>query len=102
MDPGVSPANPALTVPFIDEVWPELLSTIGKSSTVTIKGSHFSKNSFVLFNDQIVRGTVKGDTELQITVPPGLSKTAGVYPLVVVQPGSAGGISNTFYFIVTK
>ena len=94
-------ANPALTVPFIDEVWPELISTKDKPSPITIKGSHFSKTSFVLFNDQIVRGTVRGDNELQINIPPGLAKAAGVYPLVVVQPGSAGGVSNTFYFMVT-
>jgi hypothetical protein len=94
-------ANPALKVPFIDEIWPELISTKDKPSPVTIKGSNFSRNSFVLFNDQIVRGMVRGDNELQITIPSGLAKTAGVYPLVVVQPGSAGGVSNTFYFIVT-
>ena len=55
----------------------------------------------MLVNDQIVRGTVKGDNELQIDIPSGLAKAAGVYPLVVVQPGSAGGVSNTFYFMVT-
>ncbi len=94
-------ANPALKVPFIDEIWPELISTKDKPSPVTIKGSNFSSSSFVLFNDQIVRGTVRGDNELQINIPPGLTKAAGVYPLVVVQPGSAGGVSNTFYFMVT-
>ena len=94
-------ANPALTVPFIDEVWPELISTRDKPSPVTIKGSNFSRSSFVLFNDQVVRGTVRGDNEIQINIPPGVAKAAGVYPLVVVQPGSAGGVSNTFYFMVT-
>jgi IPT/TIG domain len=94
-------ANPALKVPFIDEVWPELISTKDKPSPVTIKGSNFSRNSFVLFNDQVVRGTVQGDNELRINIPAGLVKAAGVYPLVVVQPGSAGGVSNTFYFMVT-
>ena len=53
-------ANPALKVPFIDEIWPELISTRDKPSPVTIKGSNFSKSSVVLFNDQIVRGTVAG------------------------------------------
>jgi hypothetical protein len=95
-------ANPALKVPFIDEIWPELASTKDKSiPPVVIKGSNFSKNSFVLLNDQIIRGTAQGDNELKINIPSGLAKTAGVYPLVVVQPGSAGGVSNTFYFMVT-
>ena len=79
----------------------ELISTKDKLSPVTIKGSNFTKGSFVLFNDQIVRGTVQGDNELKINIPPGLVKAAGVYPLVVVEPGSAGGVSNTFYFMVT-
>ena len=95
-------ANPALKVPFIDEIWPELVSTKDKPSPIVIKGSNFSSTSVVLFNDQVVRGTVKGDNELQINIPSGLTKTAGVYPLVVVQPGSAGGVSNTFYFMVTQ
>ena len=96
-------ANPALKVPFIDEVWPELLSTKEKNpSQITIKGSRFSKNSFVLLNDQIVRGTVQGENELRFAVPSGIAKAAGVYPLVVVQPGTAGGVSNTFYLMVTS
>jgi hypothetical protein len=94
-------ANPALKVPFIDEIWPELISTKDKPAPVTVKGSNFSKSSFVLFNDQIIRGTVQGNTQIQINIPSGLTKAAGVYPLVVVQPGSAGGVSNTFYFMVT-
>ena len=73
-------ANPALKVPFIDEIWPELISTKDKPSPVTIKGSNFSKSSFVLFNDQIVRGTVQGDNELQINIPSGLAKAAGRIP----------------------
>ena len=95
-------ANPALKVPFIDEIWPELVSTKDKPPPIVIKGSNFSRTSVVLFNDQVVRGTVKGDNELQINIPSGLTKAAGVYPLVVVQPGSGGGVSNTFYFMVTQ
>ncbi len=96
-------ANPALNVPFIDEVWPELLSTRGKNpSEITIKGSRFSKNSFVLLNDQIVRPRVQGGSELRFSVPSTITKAAGVYPLVVVQPGTAGGVSNTFYLMVTS
>ena len=39
-------ANPALKVPFIDEIWPELISTKDKLSPVTIKGSNFYKGQF--------------------------------------------------------
>jgi imidazolonepropionase-like amidohydrolase len=96
-------ANPALTVPFIDEVWPELLSTGRRNpSEIVIKGSSFSRDSFVLLNDQIIRGTVQGESELRFPVPSGIAKAAGVYPLVVVRPGSGGGVSNAFYLTVTS
>jgi imidazolonepropionase-like amidohydrolase len=96
-------ANPALRVPFIEEVWPELLSTSGKNpSEITIKGSSFSRDSFVLLNDQIVRGRVEGENQIRFPVPAGVTKAAGVYPLVVVRPGSGGGVSNTYHLMVTS
>jgi imidazolonepropionase-like amidohydrolase len=95
--------NPALSVPFIDEIWPELASTRDRNvPPVVIKGSNFSRNSFVLVNDQIVRGTVRGDNEITVNIPSNVTRNPGVYPLVVVQPGNGGGVSNTFYFIVTS
>jgi hypothetical protein len=96
-------SNPTLRVPFIDEIWPELASIRDRNvPPVVIKGSNFSRNSFVLVNDQIVRGTVQGDNEIRINIPSNLTRTPGVYPLVVVQPGNGGGVSNTFYFSVTS
>src|SRR6266850_2490650 len=95
-------ANPALHVPMIDEISPELISTNQKNaSQLTIKGTNFTKNNLVLINDQLVRGTLQGEDELRVPIPSSVSKAAGVYPLVVVQPGSAGGVSNTFYLMVT-
>ena len=95
-------ANPALHVPMIDEISPELISTNQKNaSQLTIRGTNFTKNNLVLINDQLVRGTLQGEDELRVPIPSSVSKAAGVYPLVVVQPGSAGGVSNTFYLMVT-
>jgi hypothetical protein len=59
----------------------------------------FLKSSFVLFNDQIVRGTVRRQ-RTQINIPSGL-KSAGVYPLSR-KPGSAGGVSNIYFMVTTK
>jgi imidazolonepropionase-like amidohydrolase len=95
-------ANPALHVPFIDYLSPELISTNQRNAELTISGENFSRDSFVLLNDRIVRATPQGTGELRISVPSGLFREPGVYPLVVVQPGSGGGVSNTYYLMVTS
>ena len=94
-------ANPALKQPFIDDIMPELISTKAKNpSQMTIRGHSFSKDSFVLINDQVIHGTVQGENMLRIPLPASIAKAPGAYPLVVVDPGNGGGISNTFYLIV--
>ena len=47
-------------------------------------------------------GVPFSDSELRLRVPTGILKAAGVYPLVVVRPGSGGGVSNAFYLMVTS
>jgi hypothetical protein len=44
---------------------------------------------------------MEGADQLRVSIPSGTLKKPGTYPLVVVQPGSAGGVSNTFYVTVT-
>ena len=94
-------SNPALQVPFITYMWPELISTSSKNTDITITGENFSRDSFVLLNDKIIRATPQGASDLKITVPAGSFKQPGTYPLVVVQPGSGGGVSNSYYLMVT-
>ena len=48
-------------------------------------------------NDQLI--SARFDSESKIQIAAVLSKP-GVYTLVVVQPGSGGGVSDTFYLIV--
>jgi len=94
-------ANPALKQPFIDDIMPELISTKAKNpSQMTIRGHSFSKDSFVLLSDQVIHGTVQGENMVRISLPASIAKAPGAYPLVVVDPGNGGGISNTFYLIV--
>ena len=82
---------------------PELISTKAKNpSQMTIRGHSFSKDSFVLLNDQVIHGTVQGENMLRIPLPASIAKAPGAYPLVVVDPGNGGGISNTFYLIVNS
>ncbi len=95
-------SNPALQVPFITYMWPELISTGSRNTEITISGENFSPNSFVLLNDKILRATPQGTSELKISVPAGSFRQPGTYPLVVVQPGSGGGVSNSYYLMVTS
>ena len=96
-------ANPSLKQPFIDDILPELISIKEKNpSQMTIEGHSFSRDSFVLLNDQVIHGTVQGENILRIPLPGSIAKTPGVYPLVVVDPGTGGGVSNTFYLIVNS
>lgn len=96
-------ANPALKQPFIDDIMPELISTKEKNpSQMTIRGHSFSNDSFVLLNDHVIHGTVQGENILKIPLPGSIAKSPGTYPLVVVDPGNGGGISNTFYLIVNS
>ena len=93
--------NKAMHVPFIDEISPEYVTPARKNgSDLTILGENFSKESMVMLNDRLVPAKTNPAGEIHITIPRTLRGKPGVYPVVVVQPGSAGGVSNTFYLIV--
>ena len=93
--------NPALHVPFIDQISPELLSVSqGTGSELTITGESFSPESVVLINDRVVSPGSQTENQVQVSIPPELLSAPGVYPLAVVQPGSGGGVSNTYYVMV--
>ena len=95
--------NSLVRVPFIRVISPDSFSVRHRNgSSLTISGENFSTNNLVLINDQLVPAKARGQNELQISVPSGILKQPGMYPLVVVQPGSAGGVSNTNYLIVTS
>ena len=94
--------NSLVRVPFIDEISPESVAVSQRNgSELAITGENFSKDNLVLINDRLVPAKSQGKDQLAISIPSDLLKKPGLYPLVVVQPGSAGGVSNTFYFIVT-
>ena len=102
IDPLPGYPNTLMHVPFIDEISPEWLTATQKSrSELLITGENFSNENLVLINDRLVPAKAEGGDQLRISIPPGVLKKPGTYPLVVVQPGSAGGLSNTFYITVT-
>jgi imidazolonepropionase-like amidohydrolase len=103
IDPLPGYPNTLMHIPFIDEISPEWLTATQKSrSEILITGENFSNENLVLINDRLLPAKAEGGDQLRISIPPGLLKKPGTYPLVVVQPGSAGGVSNTFYVIVTS
>lgn len=103
IDPLPGYPNTLMQVPLIDDISPEWVKATRKGAPqLTIAGENFSKESLVLLNDRLLPAKLAGQGELRIPIPAALLKKPGTYPLVVVQPGSAGGVSNTFYLIVTE
>ena len=93
--------NLLLHIPFVLEVSPEAISVNAKAGTeLTIRGQNFSTDNLVLLNDRLVPAKSRTESELKVQVPAEVLKRPGVYPLSVVQPGSAGGVSNPLYLIV--
>ncbi len=93
--------NLLLHIPFVLEVVPEALAVSSKiSRELTIRGRNFSKDSLVLINDRLVTPKSRDESELKVSVPSEVLKQPGVYPLLVIQPGSSGGVSNPLYLIV--
>jgi len=102
IDPLPGYPNPMLHVPFIQEISPEWVTTKQKSATeLTITGENFPKDALVLLNDRLVPAKSGGEGELRVPIPAALLKKPGTYPVAVVQTGSAGAVSNTFYLIVS-
>ena len=95
------PANTLFHIPFINEVSPEMLIANSATTEVTIRGDRFTPDCFVLFNDQVV--PVKFQDEHRITASIRLkpAPAMGSYSIVVVRPGSGGGVSNANYIVVT-
>ena len=93
--------NAGIHTPFIDEISPEYVTPAGKNgSELTLGGENFSKASMVLLNDRLIAPKFDSESRIRIPIPATLLKKSGVYPLVVIQPGSGGGVSNAFYLIV--
>jgi hypothetical protein len=102
IDPLPGYPNTLMHIPFIDEISPEWLTASQKTrSELIITGENFSNENLVLINDRLVPAKMEGADQLRVSIPSGTLKKPGTYPLVVVQPGSAGGVSNTFYVTVT-
>jgi hypothetical protein len=102
IDPLPGYPNTLMRIPFIDEIYPEWLTPAQKSrAELLITGENFSNENLVLINDRLISAKAEGGDQLRVSIPPGVLKKPGTYPLVVVQPGSSGGVSNTFYLTVT-
>ena len=54
----------------------------------------------VLLNDRLVPVQYQDETHLEVSVEGGWLNEMGTFPLVVVNPGSGGGISNAYYLVV--
>jgi imidazolonepropionase-like amidohydrolase len=94
-------SNAAIHTPFIDEIFPEYVTPARKNeSELTVSGQNFSRESLVLLNDRLMPAKFESESRIRVPIPGALAKKPGIYPVVVVQPGSGGAVSNEFFLIV--
>ena len=94
------PANTLIRIPFINAVSPEILTAGSGPTEVLIHGDRFSPDCFVLFNDQVVPAKFQDEHRITASIRLNATQEMGSYSLVVVRPGSGGGVSNANYITV--
>ena len=80
---------------------PSLAANATMIPEVVITGSGFTAESRVLLNGQFVTTKFYDSGKLGIAIDASALKKPGSYSLAVVQPGSGGGVSNLWFFIVS-
>jgi len=94
--------NPLMQIPFINEISPDSFRVNQQNAPeLILRGEKFTPRSQVLFNDRLIPAKFYSETRLGISLDPAMLKEEGTIPLVVVRPGSGGGVSNMVYVIVT-
>lgn len=90
-----------IRTPFVDELSPESFRVNQRNAPeLILQGEQFTPRSQVLFNDRLVPAKFYSETRLGISISEDMLREAGTIPVVVVQPGSGGGVSNMMYVIV--
>lgn len=96
------PANPT---PVLSAVLPSALTTQAMDSTpqtITVKGSNFTPDSEVYWNEVVRTTTFIDNTTLQVTLTPTDTASAGEAQLIVINPPPGGGLSNALPVTVSE
>ncbi|HEY4682280.1 MAG TPA: IPT/TIG domain-containing protein [Candidatus Acidoferrales bacterium] len=97
--PGGGDSSPQTLVvaegkPVVTRLNPESI-TAGTATTLSIVGGYFHAGSLVSFNGVSKPPTLVDDQHLEISVAAGDVPVAGLYSVVVTNPGSGGGVAGT-------
>ena len=92
--------------PGIESISPIMVTEGGPTLTVNIKGVNFTKKSVVFFGGRPIPAQLVSETELEVTVGARSIAQAGVFPILVRNPGPHlsqpqwGSTSNRAYLAV--
>ena len=99
MNSGVSAAHRTST-PAVSSIAPNLVGVGASTVTVTVRGSGFTRNAVVRWQNADRPTTYVSDTELRATISATDLTTVGTFQIVVNVPGGQGGTSNPATFTV--
>jgi hypothetical protein len=87
-------------VPTLSSLVPSSIMAGSPDVTLILNGDNFVKTSIVSFNDQQVPSSYISKIEIQAAIPSDLIKTAGNYPVKVLNPAPGGGATPETAFTV--
>ena len=94
--------TPVSTVPNIVSISPPSATAGATSLTLTVTGTGFLAAAAASWNGVLVPTTVVSATELRATLAGSQLANAATVTITVVNPGSGGGTSSGYTFIVTN
>jgi hypothetical protein len=89
-------------VPAITSLSPSSVTAGAAAQTLAINGSNFLSTSTVTYNGVAHTATFVSSTQLTISLSASDQATPGTYPVVVTNPSSGGGASNSVNFTVNN
>lgn len=88
----ISAPNP---VPLLTSVTPLSIIAGSPDFALYLAGNNFIKTTIIRFNNQQYPAKHINKTQIEAAIPTSALKTAGVYPVEVINPAPGGGASNT-------
>ena len=86
--------------PEISAIAPKIARAGGRGVNIEVTVRKFNLRSMIRFDTTDVPTTFVSDSKLTATLGGDLLKEVGTYAVTVVNPGSGGGASNVYYFVV--
>ncbi|MFZ3090795.1 MAG: IPT/TIG domain-containing protein [Nitrospirota bacterium] len=81
-------------VPLLTSLTPSSIIAGSPDFTLYLTGNNFVKTSIIRFNNQQYQTKYINKTQIEAAIPSSAIKTAGIYPVEVINPAPGGGASN--------